>query len=138
MNRADQIVCIFTDPSVIWFVHGVVLRDGTSEVKATYWKTGKVRNVATFSNGFRDGISISYTPSGAVSSYRHYRSGDPYGEAAVADPQGGLKKHVLASGVREQPYSPDEATKFGGYVLDDDKAALGKKYHAFGPGKWYG
>ena len=131
-------ISIFEDPAAIWFVHGIFLKDGGTEFKITYWKTGKTRAVVSFRKGLRDGVSINYTPSGAVSSFRHYRSGDPYGEAAVFDPQGGSKKHVLASGVSEEPFSKEGAVRFSGYLMDDDKAALGKKYHAFGPGKWYG
>jgi len=136
-NR-QQLTAIFTDPASVWFVHGIWLCHGISEVKLTFWKTGKTRNVMSFRRGLRDGVSVSYTPAGEVSSYRNYRAGEPWGEAAVYAPQGGVKKHVLADGVSEVLYSENEAVKFGGYLMDDAKEGLGQKYRKFGPGRWYG
>jgi hypothetical protein len=134
-NR-QQLTSLFTDPAVLWFVHGVYVRQGTSEIKLTYWQTGKVRGLLSLVKGLKDGVAINFAPSGDISSYRHYRNDKPWGEAAVYDPQGGVKKHVLADGVSEVDYSEEAAGKYGGYLMDDAKEALGKKYEPFGCGRW--
>jgi len=134
-NR-QQFESLFSDPALLWFVHGVYIRDGTGEVKLTFWRTGKVRSLLTLVRGLKDGVAINYTPTGNISSYRHYRNDKPWGEAAVFDPQGGEKKHVLADGVHEVAYTEDEAGKFHGYLMDDEKHELGKKFRGFGPGRW--
>jgi hypothetical protein len=136
-NR-EQFISLFTDPAVLWFVHGVYVRHGTGEVKLTYWQTGKVRGLLSLVKGLKDGVAINYTPTGVISSYRHYRADKPFGEAEVFDSQGGEKKHVLADGVSEVPYSDNEAGKYSDYLMDDAKEALGKKYEPFGCGRWMG